>query len=449
MRKNCHIFLAICGWGGANDVQQTPNASRHASDRHGRGRWPRRGRGHRALRPRTWPLVDPVRVSALDSTPPEWLKGGGATASSLAPATLPKSRSLVATRRPLVELFGHPRVMQASSHSRSGRGGQLGGRAFSELRAAPLRLLHLRGGVVDQVASRCLHQGTGRAGLAVSRVQRPEIKASHAGSRDQLWPALFRWLRSLPPQIGIYTPGDLHAVRVLDACRKARIAVPDQVAILGRGNDPIICETVRPTMSSLDPNPRRVGYEAAGLLAKKMAGKAAPEVILIRPKRRGGPTFNRLHGRRGYRRGMGPYDWSDRGRAGESTFLAVAHQVGLSCRALEIKFRQYLGRTPKAEIRRVQIEHAKTTVAPNREDDPGDRPRVRPPFHQDTLPPRFSARLVSRPAPTEGTAGECQGDVLRMALELPEPVVDSGFAVSSVFAEALMRSGDQGREMRR
>ena len=101
--------------------------------------------------------------------------------------------------------------------------------------------------------------------------------------RDQLWPALFRWLRSLPPQIGIYTPGDLHALRVLDACRKARIAVPDRVAILGRGNDPIICETVRPTMSSLDPNPRRVGYEAAGLLAKKMAGKAAPEAILIRP----------------------------------------------------------------------------------------------------------------------------------------------------------------------
>ena len=35
-------------------------------------------------------------------------------------------------------------------------------------------------------------------------------------------------------------------------CRRLDVAVPEEVAILGRGNDPVLCETVRPTLSSMD-----------------------------------------------------------------------------------------------------------------------------------------------------------------------------------------------------
>jgi LacI family transcriptional regulator len=41
----------------------------------------------------------------------------------------------------------------------------------------------------------------------------------------------------------------------------------------------------------------------------------------------------------------------------------VAEEVGLSLSVLERRFRKYVGRTPKAEILRIQIDHAKKLLA--------------------------------------------------------------------------------------
>jgi len=70
------------------------------------------------------------------------------------------------------------------------------------------------------------------------------------------------WIRSLPHPVGVLTPGDLHSARLLDVCHELDIAVPEEIAILGLGNDPLICEIVRPTLSSVDVDARRIGYEA-------------------------------------------------------------------------------------------------------------------------------------------------------------------------------------------
>jgi LacI family transcriptional regulator len=96
-------------------------------------------------------------------------------------------------------------------------------------------------------------------------------------------PSVIQWLRTLPRPIGIITPGDLYAVCLLDICRQLHIAVPEEMAILGRGNDSVICETVRPTLSSMDLDARRCGYEAARMLDQKMAGKEVQKLVLIPP----------------------------------------------------------------------------------------------------------------------------------------------------------------------
>ena len=41
----------------------------------------------------------------------------------------------------------------------------------------------------------------------------------------------------------------------------------------------------------------------------------------------------------------------------------VAEEVGVSLSVLERRFRKYLGRTPKSEIMRIQIEHAKKLLS--------------------------------------------------------------------------------------
>ena len=63
---------------------------------------------------------------------------------------------------------------------------------------------------------------------------------------------------------------------MLDACRRAGLRVPDEVAVIGVDNDSNLCNLCTPPLSSIDVNPSRVGYEAAALLTRLMRGVARP-----------------------------------------------------------------------------------------------------------------------------------------------------------------------------
>ncbi len=175
-------------------------------------------------------------------------------------------------------------------------------------------------------------------------------------------PHLIAWLRSLPRPIGILTPGDLHAVQLVDVCRAIDITVPEEMAILGRGNDPMICETVRPTLSSLDLDARRVGYEAARLLDQKMSGQKTHGIVYVSPigvAVRQSTDLMIIEDADVVQAMQYVRDFA----CTDIDVPGVAERVGLSQRVLERRFLQYLGRTPKAEIMRVRIDRAKMLLA--------------------------------------------------------------------------------------
>jgi LacI family transcriptional regulator len=175
-------------------------------------------------------------------------------------------------------------------------------------------------------------------------------------------PNLIEWLRGLPRPIGIMTPGDIFAVHLLDICREIKIAVPEEIAILGRGNDPVICETVRPTLSSLELDVRRIGYEAARVLDRKMAGKRVPDAVFIPPTHvavRQSTDLMIIEDADVVQAMQFIRDYACAG----IDVLRVADEVGLSRRVLERRFFQYLGRTPKAEIMRIRMDRAKMLLA--------------------------------------------------------------------------------------
>ena len=71
---------------------------------------------------------------------------------------------------------------------------------------------------------------------------------------------------------------------LLDVCRELNIAVPEEIAVIGVDNDGLICALCSPPLSSVIPNSRRTGYEAAALLDRMMAGeKVSAEALLIEP----------------------------------------------------------------------------------------------------------------------------------------------------------------------
>ena len=146
---------------------------------------------------------------------------------------------------------------------------------------------------------------------------------------------------------------------LLGTCRAQGIAVPEQVAILANGDDPVIYNVTTPPLSGLDTNPGLVGYEAAALLDRMMAGQPPPkEVLWIPPSRVVA------------RQSTDILNIADAEVALAVRFIReyacrgidvpkVAAVAGISRRVLERRFHEHLGRTPKEEILRVCIERAK------------------------------------------------------------------------------------------
>jgi len=77
---------------------------------------------------------------------------------------------------------------------------------------------------------------------------------------------LAQWLRSLPKPIGVVVCNDARGSLVVRECSEAGIRVPDEVAVIGVDDDPLVWRLTEPSLSSVDPNARQVGYTAAELL---------------------------------------------------------------------------------------------------------------------------------------------------------------------------------------
>ncbi len=87
---------------------------------------------------------------------------------------------------------------------------------------------------------------------------------------------LTTWLRGLPKPLGLMACSDRHAQRVLDACRRAGIGVPEELAVIGVDNDEETCLLSDPPLSSVVDDPERIGYQAARMLDGLIRGRLRP-----------------------------------------------------------------------------------------------------------------------------------------------------------------------------
>jgi LacI family transcriptional regulator len=191
----------------------------------------------------------------------------------------------------------------------------------------------------------------------------PSLCQADPGGQTQDWESqqntLAEWISSLPRPLGLITCNDIHGLRALDAARRAQLAVPEDVAVIGADNDVELCDLSDPPLSSIDVNRERVGYDAAALLDSLMMGETpAWSAQLIPPL--GVIT----------RQSTDILAITDRYVAQALNIIrrracsgidvhSVLEQLPLSRRSLEQRFRQLLGRSPGAEIQRVRIEQAK------------------------------------------------------------------------------------------
>ena len=177
---------------------------------------------------------------------------------------------------------------------------------------------------------------------------------------DQILP---KWLKSLPKPVGLWAVNDFAATRIIEACEHARIAVPEEIALLGTTNDTLLCNLLTPSLSSIDMNSFQAGYTAAKILDAKMSQKkGVPKTpVVISPlgvvKRQSTDVtvvtdpdvaealqYIRIYGGEGL------------------SVVEVANHVGLSQSTLERRFREHIRRTPEKEIRRIRVKRIQTLL---------------------------------------------------------------------------------------
>jgi LacI family transcriptional regulator len=93
------------------------------------------------------------------------------------------------------------------------------------------------------------------------------------------------WLESLPRPCGLLLVSAQRAPGTLLHCERRGIRVPEDLAVLGVEEDPLLCRLTNPPLSTIDHNTERVGFEAARMLDMLMAGQAVdPPVVRIPPR---------------------------------------------------------------------------------------------------------------------------------------------------------------------
>jgi LacI family transcriptional regulator len=205
--------------------------------------------------------------------------------------------------------------------------------------------------VVNEAGFRCLSQ----------RIpQNPWQDLAHWHKTERL---IRQWMDGWQHPIGVYVGGEGGGRMVTQECHRRGWRVPADAAIIAGKNEELLCEHPRPSLTSIEIGYERIGYEAARLLDRMMAGEPAPaEPIRLPPRglvvRESTDFFAvendlvasalRFISANSHRR-IGPDN--------------VARAVGAGTRTLQNQFRKVLHRPIATEIRRVRLERAKRELA--------------------------------------------------------------------------------------
>ena len=162
----------------------------------------------------------------------------------------------------------------------------------------------------------------------------------------------------------VFAPMDGRARLVLEACMAAGLRVPEEIAVLGVDNDPLLCESTVPTLSSIHTGGFRRGQIAAEMLDALMHGRtprrravALPPISVVS---RGSTGYDAMSDSAVARAISYIRANAERGGVGVADIVRAA---GCSRRYLELRFRTRLGRSIRDELMRERIENVKNLLA--------------------------------------------------------------------------------------
>ena len=172
-------------------------------------------------------------------------------------------------------------------------------------------------------------------------------------------PKLVAWLKALPKPVAMLTWNATCSRQILYACQAAGLMVPEDVSILSGTNDRLLCEFSDVPISGIQVASEQIGHRAAALLHQLIKGRnRLPLSITIPPMgvitRRSTDTLAIGDGVL-----LKAMSFIQAQAAQPIQVNDVVLHAGVSRRLLEIKFKEFLNRSPASEIRRAHFERAR------------------------------------------------------------------------------------------
>lgn len=215
-----------------------------------------------------------LELRALDSSPPPWLRHWDGDGILTRTFTQEMADLITATGLPSVELRtsiycrDRPSVRMDNTHIGRMVAEHFFDRGYRQFAVYGLNTeLFFIERVRNFVATVQAH------GCVCSELT--EAASDSASDWEQSQARLVAWLGKLPKPVGIFAANDQLGVRLLEACQRAGVAVPEEVAVVGAENEETLCTFATPPLTSVRLDGHAVGYAAAELLDRLMRSKSA------------------------------------------------------------------------------------------------------------------------------------------------------------------------------
>jgi LacI family transcriptional regulator len=184
-----------------------------------------------------------------------------------------------------------------------------------------------------------------------------------AHSWDEAVQRQVAWLHSLPKPVGIIAVTDARARQLLQACASAGIAVPEQVALIGIDNDPLVRALGRIPLSSVIQGTVKMGRTAAHMLNRMLLGARLANTRILVPPAGINVLASSQHQSVNHPYVMRARHFMRQYACQGIRTMQVADYVGISRSSLESYFRQELGCTVHDALMHFKLEAAKTRLS--------------------------------------------------------------------------------------
>ena len=239
----------------------------------------------RFARERGWRMT---LANRLARTPRGWAGDGALVTLRRDPAAVRFAEDLTRRGIPVVDLTLHrPDIAVPRAVPDYKCAGHLAARHFANLGLKRAAWFSTEWSNVQSLFCEGLEEGMGAAATKRGRTERIILSELLPKSRlddpDRFAATLGPRLRALPKPTGLLAYNDEEAARLLSLCLDMGLKVPEEIAILGIGNDTFLCENQPVPLSSVDDELERSGYEGAALLERLMEGEPPPDSPVLVP----------------------------------------------------------------------------------------------------------------------------------------------------------------------